>query len=492
MSVSLAEAGAVERTGRTSQERRAIAAIGIGLFLGALDGAIIATALPRIAADLGVVDSGWSWLAASYVFGSAISVPAWGAIGDARGHRHVLACGLWLLLVSSLLCALAGSEALGLPASYGVAELTVWRFAQGIGSGAVFTGAFALIAEMFPLRRRARHAGRFALVFAVATLAGPLLGGLITDGLTTEVAGVTVAGWRFIFILQLPVAVLALALAGPAGMQATRRVRERFDFAGLAAIVALILCLTVSVTRQGEWLSALPWLGGAAVAAAALAWIEGAARRPLLPPPLLADRSVRNAALAGSACSAALLCLAIAVPGVLQLHAHYSPTETGFAMAALSAGIAAGALAGGRWLGRTGDCRTVAATAIVVALAALVFVAMESGSEIGLICVTMGLVGLGLGPLQSVFGIVAQHAAPPERRGAATALIQFSRRLGATGGAFAGGLLLTAVGKSPASGLGADASPNFPLLGASIVCALFLLAGLAAALAMQPERLPDE
>lgn len=464
---------------------RLLLAIATGIILGALDGAVIATALPRISASLGGT-SGIAWAAGAYLFGTATSASAWGSLGDTHGHQRVLRIGLALLLTGTLACAFAGYYLAYL--SLGMVELALGRFIQGVGSGAVFSAGFALIADLFSARRRARNAGRFSIFFAIATLAGPVIGGVVSDSMTVSLGAFTIEGWRFIFLLQLPLAGLAL-LAAPREVE--RRAlahRPPFDRAGLAILsLMMLLCATgLQQLRAGAAALAAMLLLAAVLAGALLIICERRAAQPLLPPTLLRIPMLRAACLAGTASSAALLCVAIATPAFLQIGEGRSASDSGLVMTAFSLGIAAGAMAGGRWLARTGDCRKVSFFAVAVALAGVAIIALGSAG-VAIWAAKMFVAGLGFGPLQSVFAIAAQDVAPEGRRGTTGGLVQSSRRLGATMGGFVGGLLTLEFGGRIRAGMPALPQIGDLLLLAMATTAFLLLA--AAAIRSMPAHL---
>lgn len=471
--------------------------ISIGIFLGAFDGAVIAILLPPIARDLG--GAGYlTWLAAGYALGTAIGAPAWGVFGDARGHHHSISLGLWLLFATTTLCATAGLWS-GAPAFAPPAlQLAVFRFFQGVASAAIFTGGIALFANVATIRERARTAGGFSLMFAVATAFAPAVGGLVGGRMAVEALGITLAGWQLVFALQLPFILVALWLIGKPRRHDDHRIHG-FDFGGLLLIAIAVLASTVllSALRSG-WIAG-EILGLAALAAALFGlWtVERRVSRPILSPQLLAIAPVRLSWALGAATTAALLAFAMSVPVHLQIVMGRSPEVAGTVMVAFSAGIAGGAFLGGRVIGIAGRIREMTLAAIAFALVGLAVMAAIPATQSLTLAVSIFAVGLGFGPLQILNGLFAQHIAPPGRQGAISGTLQFFRRLGGTVGAASTGLLFARKGPE-LIGVGAGGAPSgsfamlahLPLAAPAGLCGLFLVASFLVARGLPRAPLP--
>ncbi len=187
----------------TAAERRiTLAGVLIVFLLSALDQTIVATAMPVIISQLHGLEL-YSWVTTSYLLSSTVMVPVWGKLGDLHGRKAILIWGIGLFLAGSWLSGLAG-EFGDLPVlGGGMIQLIVFRAIQGLGGGALFTTAFAIIADLFPPRERGKFAGLFGSVFGLASAVGPLLGGYFTDHGTVTLAGHVVAGWRWVSLPQL-------------------------------------------------------------------------------------------------------------------------------------------------------------------------------------------------------------------------------------------------------------------------------------------------
>jgi len=464
--------------------------VSLGILLGAIDGGIIAPILPAISRELAAGAGGLSWLASGYFLGTALGAPVWGGIGDSRGHALVVTTGLIILTVSTAACAAAGILSPEFAIIPNDLQFAAFRFAQGIGSAAVFTGGFALLSETASARRRVRSSGLFSGVFALATMVGPVAAGTISDNAHYGLGGVAIAGWRFVFISQLPVALLAVLLM-PARKAKSLPAKGRFDYSGLGLVAVIaILCMSlVSRTRSvaGGFLI-VATVAGIALALAALIRVERRAQRPLLPPDLLAIDAVRNSCLGAAMTAGALTCFALSIPGSLQAGAALSAASSGAFMAALSFGYFAGTVINGRFVGRTGRARDASLFWAGLCLVALGFLGVQPTGERNLLFVILFAIGAGFGPLQPMQFITMQLAVPGERQGSAAGMLNFFRRLGAWGGGAIGGLVLAHNlngARAPA------AATHWPYVLPSVLCMGFLIANIACIRRFSRERIPD-
>ncbi|HEX9964820.1 MAG TPA: MFS transporter [Allosphingosinicella sp.] len=465
-------------------------AVSLGILLGAIDGGIIAPILPAISRELGAGAGGLSWLASGYFLGTALAAPVWGGIGDSRGHSFVVTMGLLILTVSTIACAATGIVSQELTILSNDLQFAASRFAQGIGSAAIFTGGFALLSETASARRRVRSSGLFSGVFAISTMIGPVAAGMVSDHAHYTLGGVEIAGWRFVFIAQLPVALLALLLM-PMRPPRSSPAKGRFDYfgLGLVALIAILCMSLVSRTRSVEGgLLILATVAGIAIGLAALVRVERRAERPLLPPDLLAVDAVRNSCLAAAMTAGALTCFGLSIPGSLQAGAGLSAAGSGAFMAALSFGYFVGTVVNGRVVGRTGRAREASLFWAGLCLLALGFLAVQPPGERNLLFIILFVIGVGFGPLQPMQFIMMQLAVPDNRQGTAAGMLNFFRRLGAWAGGAIGGLVLAHnLNKAP----GSIAGEQWPYVLPSILCILFLVANIACIWRFSRDRIPD-
>ena len=184
-------------------------AVMIVFLLSALDQTIVATAMPRIIADLNGLAL-YSWVTTAYLLSSTVMVPIWGKLSDQFGRKPILLGSIGFFLMGSWLSGLSGEFGTLPVLGGGMTQLIVFRTVQGIGGGGLFTTAFAIIADIFPPRERGRFGGLFGAVFGFSSTIGPLVGGYFTDLGTTHLFGAAIAGWRWVFYLNLPLSALSL------------------------------------------------------------------------------------------------------------------------------------------------------------------------------------------------------------------------------------------------------------------------------------------
>ena len=395
------------------------AALMLGMFLAALDQTIVSTALPTIVGDLGGLNH-LSWVVTSYLLASTVSTPLYGKLGDMMGRKPVF--------LAAILIFLAGSMLAGLSQSMG--ELIGFRALQGIGAGGLMVGAQAIIADIVPPRERGRYMGLIGSVFAVASVAGPLLGGFLVDNLS----------WRWVFYVNMPVGALAVLIVVTRLHLHTPPVRHRIDILGatvLSAGVTALIMLTTWGGNEYAWGSApIVALGVVGVALLAVfVWWETRAAEPILPLSLFRSRVFSVANAMGFTIGMAMFGAIVFIPLYLQLVYGASPTSSGLRMLPLMAGLLAAAIASGRAISRIGRYKVfpVAGTAILVVGMYLLSL-LRVGTAPWLASVYMLVVGVGIGLVMQVLVLVVQNDARPEEIGVATSTATFFRSVGGSFG----------------------------------------------------------
>jgi EmrB/QacA subfamily drug resistance transporter len=405
---------------------RLFTAVMLPMFLAAIDQTLLATATPVIGRELGGLRD-TSWLAVSYLLASVVMVPLYGHAGDQFGRRRCLCIAIGLFSLGSLGCGLAPS----------FASLIAARVLQGLGGGGLMTLSQALVGEVVSPRQRARSQGYFAIVFTLASVGGPVVGGLVVNN----------ASWRWLFLVNLPLC--AIAFWRLRSMLADDRPHPRpgrADFAGLllfAAAMSLSLFWLSSGGHRFGWGSATSFglLAVAAVTWVVLVRLEWRAERPFLPVDLLRLPAVRSAVLTVLGFASTMFAMVFYLPLYLQLALHSNAAESGLLLLPLTAGIVGGAAFTGRLIVWTGRPTTIPMFGLAWAATALLVLALappHKGILIGLGFAT----GLGLGCVMSVMQIVTQTAAGPARLGSAAATMTLSRSLGSSVGASAFGALI--------------------------------------------------
>ena len=422
----------------------------IVLLLSALDQTIVSTAMPRIIAELHGLER-IAWVGTAYLLASTVTVPIYGKLGDLYGRRPILVFGVVVFLAGSMLCGLAGE--LGPLPLVGDAmnQLIVCRALQGIGAGALTTGAFAAVADIVPPAERGKYVGLFGAMFGFASVAGPVIGGALTEHATVALAGHVVSGWRFVFYVNLPLGAVALwtltTRLPNTGAQAGGE--RRIDWSGSALILVAFVPLLLALSWGGHqyaWGSPVIVALVAVAVAALVALVVTSRGKPnaVVPLGLFAVPMFARGNLALFVINIAFMGLVMFLPLYLQVARRVSATDSGFALLPLMGGILVASIVAGQVATRTKQVKPILVAGAIVTLVAVALM-LQIGPETsrpGLL-LRLALLGLGLGPAQGMFTLAIQSAVPPARIGVATAGAQFFRQIGSTFGVALFGAVLT-------------------------------------------------
>jgi EmrB/QacA subfamily drug resistance transporter len=389
------------------------------MFMAAVDGTIVATALPAIAGTLGEVER-VSWVVVSYLLATTIAAPVYGRLGDALGRRRMMFAALSLFIGASAMCAVAPS----------IIGLTIARVLQGFGGGGLMTLSQALVGEVVPPRERGRYQGYMASVFVSSSTFGPVAGGWLTQHL----------GWQSVFWINVPLGLVALALVFRLPARPPTTTKLRFDFLGLGlfscTVVPLLLALEESRKFDAQALT---------IAAILLAIASGAlflflrqqvrAPAPLLPIAFLRQEAIWRTNLMASCSGASLVSLVTFLPIYLQVVRGTTPSDTGLRMLPLTAFIAIGSMLTGQIITRTGRSAIVPSFGQPVVVGMLVFLAVFSPQlSLSQLPWVFVVISLASGTAMPVVQTTVQMLAGPRQLGAAAASVQFARSIGAAFG----------------------------------------------------------
>ncbi|MPZ61338.1 MAG: DHA2 family efflux MFS transporter permease subunit [Propionibacteriales bacterium] len=417
-----------------------------GLFLAALDQTIVATALPRITSDLGGLDK-LSWVVTTYLLTSTASTPLWGKLSDLYGRRLIFQAAIGIFVLGSLLTGAAQS----------MGELIAFRAVQGLGGGGLIALAMATIGDIVPPRERGRYSGYMGAVFGLSSVVGPLLGGWFADG----------PGWRWIFFINVPIGIAALAVTSVALKIPHVRREHSIDYPGAAAIVAGVSSLLLFVAWNGPergWLSGTSLLLVALGLACVLAfvWIESRASEPIIPLALFRNSVFSTANLYAFLMGLAMFGSIVFIPLYLQVVDGMSPTESGLGLIPLVMGILTTVTGSGQLMTKTGRYKVFPILGASIVVAAM-FLLSRLGTDTpywyaGL---SMYLMGAGLGLGMQVILTAVQNAVPHEHMGTASSSVIFFRQMGgAFGTALFGAILSTRLAHHLADTLPAGQAPT--------------------------------
>ncbi|MGW4558744.1 MDR family MFS transporter [Streptomyces sp. NPDC004365] len=444
------------------------------LFISNLDQTIVATALPSIGKDLHDA-SGASWVVTAYLLTSAVTTLIFGKLGDMYGRKKIFQFSIGVFLTGSLLCGVAGN----------MTVLIFFRALQGIGGGGLNSLVMAIMGDLVPARRRAKYQGITGMVATLALIAGPLLGGAFSDGLS----------WRWIFYINLPVGIAAfVTVAAKLRLPRPQASSGRIDYAGgvLATVftVAVMLFTTWGGTRYA-WSSGIVrgLIALSAVALIAYVLVERRAAEAITPLRLFRSSVFNLASLQFFLATLVLFVGMLYVPMFLQTVQGKSAFTAGLYVIPLLIGLVAAALISGPVISKTGRYKLYPVIGSILTGTAMWLVSFSDASTSTLTLITLLLVaGVGIGFFVQVSLLAGQNAAAYKDLGAATGTLNFFKSIGGAFGAAAFGAVLTAqLGNTPSTATTAHAFQTVFFLAVP-----FMALALVSSLAMKEKPLSDE
>jgi len=400
-----------------------IAGLMAGVFLSSLDQTIVSTSMRTIADDLDGL-SLQAWVATAYLITSTISTPIYGKLSDIFGRRPPLIAAVLVFLVGSILAGFAGS----------MYDLAIFRAIQGLGAGGLIALPLAIMGDLLPPRERAKAQGYFLAVFGLSSVAGPLLGGLFAG--TPEILGVD--GWRWVFLLNLPVGLVALGLVLRfLHLPKTRR-RVRIDWLGATAVIVALVPLLLIAESGRDW----GWGSPAALACYVLGAVGIGAfilieKRmgddALIPLKLFANDTFRMSTILGVFVGFGMFGSMLTAPLYLQIVNNSTPVISGLQMLPMLIGLMTASIVTGQIIGRTGRYGIFFRTGTAsLALGFLWLTFLTADKPAAWIMVGTFVIGLGLGQLLQTLTIAAQNSVGARDLGVATSSSTFFRSLGGT------------------------------------------------------------
>jgi EmrB/QacA subfamily drug resistance transporter len=399
-----------------------------GMFLGALDQSIVATALPTITSDLGGL-SKLSWVVTAYMVTATAVTPLWGKISDLYGRRPIFQAAIVIFLAGSLLSGL----------SQDIGQLIVFRAVQGIGGGGLFALAMATMGDVVPPRERGKYGGYFGAVFGVSSVLGPVLGGFFADG----------PGWRWIFYVNIPIGGAALVVTSMALRIHHVRRQHKIDYLGATSIVGAVSSFLLYTSWAGPdhgWGStlAVALLAIGFALSIAFVFIELHAAEPIIPMELFRNSIFSISNVFGFIIGFAMFGVIVFMPVYLQVVDDMSPTKSGLALLPMVVGIFSTSISSGIAMSSTGRYKVfpvVGATTIAVALYLLS--TMTVSTQYWHVAIFMYVFGAGLGLTMQTIVTAVQNSVDRKHMGSGTSAVMFFRQMGGTFGAAVFGAILT-------------------------------------------------
>ncbi len=431
----------------TRRERRMVTAgVMVGIFLGAMESTVVATAMPTIVASLGGLEV-YSWVFSSYLLTSTVTVPLWGKLSDLYGRRPFYLVGIGLFLLGSVACGFSRT----------MTELILFRGLQGIGAGAVLALGLTIVGDIYPLEARARMQGLFSGVWGVASIAGPFLGGLLTDHFS----------WRWVFFVNVPVGLVACFIIGRFLREPqSEGVRPRgVDFAGGAVlIVAVVLLLVGLVGSDWHVQGRLGLVMGGVAGLIVFGWIERRAEDPMIPLGLFRNRIFLASFIIGLLTGMAMFGAISFIPLFVQAILGTDATAAGSVLTPFMLAWVLCSVFGARLLLHQSVRSIVLTGGVALSVGFFLFTRLGIASSRPEVMVAMAVGGAGMGLIMAPLLIAVQHTVPRNQLGVVTSVTMFSRTIGgAIGVGILGavmarilrGELLSLVGRTAGATLGA-------------------------------------
>lgn len=403
-------------------------AILLTTFLSSLDQTVVGTALPRIVTDLNGAGL-YTWVVTGYLLSSTITGPIYGKLSDAFGSKPMLIIGVVIFLLGSALSGLAQN----------MTELVLFRCLQGLGAGAIFPIAIAIVGAMFSPRERGKYQGLFGAVFGLSFIVGPLIGGWITDNIS----------WHWVFYVNVPfgiAALVALATLLPNVRQDKASVRS-LDYLGIAVFAAAVIPLLIGLTNKGElnpstgqlynWsdLNVGLLIAVGLILIPVFVLVEARAAEPIVPLDLFRNRDYSVSMVSVFLFGVAMFTAVIFMPRYYQTVRGISATASGYYIWPILVGLMGGSIGAGQIISRTGRYKwLMSASAVALIVGAFLNTRLTATTPDWTLWLWLLILGAGVGPSMAGFTVVVQSFVPLSRMGVATSTLTFLRQIGATVG----------------------------------------------------------
>lgn len=390
-------------------------AVMTGMFLGAIDGTIVITAMPAMVGDLGNLSQA-PWIHVGFLLTQTIATPIIGKLSDIYGRKLTFQVTIVAFIVTSVACA----------AAQDMTQLIILRALQGIGAGGLLSLPMAIVGDILPPFERVKYQGYIAGTFAVASLLGPLAGGFFVDFLH----------WRWVFLVNLPIGIVSLIVVQRRLHIDRLPQRRSIDYLGAITLTLATAPLVVALLHAGDhygWSSGttVSLLAVSAVSAAAFLFIETRADDPILPLGLFSNRIVRPTMIGGFVVGIGMYGVMSFAGLFMQVVNGVTATAAGLLMAPNMLGVLISSIVSGRLIARTGNYKPYPATgAMLLALGTVLLATMDTGTHPASVAARLFLTGVGIGLIGPSITLIVQNAVPYRDLGVAMGGLSFIRSLG--------------------------------------------------------------
>ncbi|MET0425401.1 MAG: MDR family MFS transporter [Actinoplanes sp.] len=410
---------------------QALSGLMLGMFVSILASTIVSNALPRIIADLGGSQSVYTWIVTTELLAMTATVPLWGKLADLYSKKLLIQLSLSLFVAGSLIAGFTPN----------VEVLIVSRIVQGIGAGGMTALALIVMAAMIPPRELGRYSGMFGAVFGVATIAGPLIGGVMVD--------TDWLGWRWCFFIGVPFSIAAIALLQKTlHLPATVRREVRIDWLGAFLITAGVSTLLIWSTLAGQHFDWASWttaafVAGGVVLLALAVWAESKAAEPIIPLGIFRNRTVTLAIVASVLVGVAMFGGTVFLSQYFQVALGKSPTVAGLMSLPMIFGLLVSSTVAGQLITKHGRWKIyLVVGAVVMTVGMLLLSTIGADTSVLKLSIYMIVLGAGVGMLMQNLVLAAQNDVPAAELGAATSTVTFFRSMGGAIGVSALGAVL--------------------------------------------------
>ncbi len=397
------------------KKKNIISALMVSMFLAAVEGTVVTTAMPTIVKDL----NGFqliSWVFSLYLLTSAISTPIYGKLSDLYGRKNILSIGIIIFLIGSFLCGL----------SRNMYELIAFRALQGLGAGAIFTVTYTIVGDVFTLEERGKVQGWLSTVWGISSLVGPFLGGFLIDNLS----------WHWIFFINIPFGILSIILIQKNLVEDYERKKQKIDYAGAItlslAIISLLYFFLSAGQNGGRQLYVMTiCIAATVVFFIAFYFVEKKAEEPIIPFDIFTKTNIIVNVIS-FLISASLIGIDVYMPMYIQNVLGFEPTIAGLAMAPMSVSWLMSSVILARAIPRYGEKVIVGVSTVILIVSTVLLPTLSINSPLFIVIIYGFIMGFGFGGCFTTLTIVIQSSVDYNKRGAATASNALVRTLGQT------------------------------------------------------------